>query len=73
MKAKEMWEKLGYEYHQSTQGLAYTILCKMVFEDGSFIQFLFNHNKVFHTSSYGGIEANELEACYQTMKELGWL
>lgn len=79
MKAKEMFEELGYEYHYSLQGLAYDVLCVRNFNNGDWQQIEFHYGKYTANDRFGNecmlhsFNKDEHLAIHQQMKELGWI
>lgn len=74
MKAKEMFEKLGYEKFNYSKGIRFTnsdTEQNIEFEDGGFIN-IYNtcYNK---ENEVEVLIVEEIQAIYQQIEELGWL
>ena len=69
MKAKEMFEKLGYKYEEDT------VLKRLVFQNGSMIIAFYTEDKSFYKQygyEPGDITLEELRAINKQIEELGW-
>lgn len=74
MKAKEMFEALGYEYYEGEYSIHYVANCDMD-EDHISIGFgLLSHTfYAQHNCNPNDITIDEFKAIQQQLKELGWL
>ena len=74
MKAKEMFEALGYEYYEGEYSIRYIANCDMD-EDYISIGFgLLSHTfYAQHNCNPNDITIDEFKAIQQQLKELGWL
>ena len=82
MKAKEMFEELGYkEVKEWSNIIHYENMIDEKFEQRHIIEFVVNHEFISVASKFGkftygafnGIDVKLLQAINQQCKELGWL
>lgn len=74
MKAKEMFEALGYEYYESEYSIRYIANCDMDDDHISIGFGLLSHTfYAQHNCNPNDITIDEFKAIQQQLKELGWL
>lgn len=74
MKAKEMFEALGYEYYEGEYSIRYIANCDIDDDHISICFGLLSHTfYAQHNCNTNDITIDEFQAIQQQMKELGWL
>ena len=74
MKAKEMFEALGYEYYECEHSIRYIANCDIDDDHISICFGLLSHTfYAQHNCNTNDITIDEFQAIQQQMKELGWL